>query len=218
MNITVAVMAHPKRQAQAGALEIELKSYPFASVSVIYDQAKDSTHENEWNNGKNALLAGVGKGDWHVVVQDDAILSPNFYENLEGAINNVPTKSLISLYTGTSRPLGKRVKMAVDKATHATWLQYWLLMWGVGILIPSSHIEPMLDFVSDREEAYDIRIGIFYQRNRLPVYYTMPSLVDHNDDLDSLLPGHGLGKSPEPRVAHRLATGPVAWNKVVIDI
>src|SRR5690606_35221874 len=114
-------------------------------------------------------------------------LTPDFYENVANAIGIVPTKSLVSLYTGTGRPLPKRIKKAVDKAYHASWLKHYLLFWGVGIAIPTDHIEPMLDFVSDREEQYDARIGIFYQRNMLPVYYTMPSLVDHDDVIESLL-------------------------------
>lgn len=216
MNISVSVMAHPKRKAQAEQLKSLLLSSPFKDVSVSYDGVNAGSHQEEWDNGKRSLLAGVGKGDWHLVVQDDAILCPNFYENVVGAIDKVPSKSLISLYTGTARPLGKRVKTAVDKAYHATWLQYWLLLWGVGIALPSTHIEPLLEFVDDREEPYDTRIGIFYQRNRLPIYYTMPSLVDHDDDLGTLIPGHGT--EPGARVAHRLATGLVAWNKDVIDI
>lgn len=215
MNITAAVMAHPKRKAQAEALALELKKYSFMDVFISYDNVDAHTHQDEWNNGKQAMLAGVGRGDWHVVIQDDAILTPNFYENVEGAINNVPTKSLISLYTGKPRPMGKRVLTAVNKVKNETWLTYWLLMWGVGLLIPSSHIEPMIDFVDDREEPYDTRIGIFYQRNMLPVYYTMPSLVDHNDNIGSLLEH---GKAEGARVAHRLATGPVAWNNQVINI
>ena len=215
MNITVAVMAHPKRKDHAEALAVQLKQYPFTEVSISYDGVDAGSHQEEWDNGKRALMAGVGKGDWHVVVQDDAILSPYFYENIVGAIENVPSKSLISLYTGKPRPLGKRVQLAVDKVNDETWLSYWLLMWGVGILIPSSHIQPMIDFVDDREEPYDTRIGIFYQRNRLPVYYTMPSLVDHNDDLNSLLE-HGQAKGA--RVAHRLSDGVIRWNKQVINI
>ena len=210
MNITVTVMAHPKRKKQAKALEIELKKYSFMDVSITWDQVSE-----EWDTGVRALKAGVGRGDWHVVIQDDAILSPHFYDNLCGAIANVPTRSLISLYTGKSRPLGKRVQTAVDKAYFATWLEFMLLMWGVGLLIPSDHIEPMLDFVKYRDEVYDTRIGIFYQRNRLPVYYTMPSLVDHDDELGSLL-GHGV--NPEPRVAHKVAVGLVTWNRDVISI
>lgn len=209
-------MAVPSRKAQAEALEAQLKKYPFVAVCIVYDKVAAGTHQSEWNNGKNSLLAGVGIADWHVVIQDDAILSPDFYDNLQGAIATVPTKSLISLYTGTSRPLGPRVKAAVNKVVDETWLSYWLLMWGVGILLPSSHIEPLIDFVDDRTEPYDTRIGIFYQRNRLPVYYTMPSLVDHDDDLGTVIPGHGT--EPGARVAHRLATGPVRWNRLVITI
>lgn len=216
MNITAAVMAHPKRKDAAEALAKQLKKYPFVDVSLSYDTPDAGSHQSEWDNGSRALMAGVGRGDWHIVIQDDAILSPFFYENLIGAINNVPTKSLISLYTGKARPFGKRVQLAVNKVKDETWLSYWLLLWGVGIAIPSEHIKPMLDFVSDRDEPYDTRIGVFYNRNRLPVYYTMPSLVDHDDDTPSLIPGHGT--KPGARVAHRLATKPVAWTKHVITI
>lgn len=215
MRITAAVMAHPKRKKLAEALSRQLKKYPFVDVSISYDAPDASTHDDEWNNGKRAMLAGVGRGDWHVVVQDDAILTPNFYENIEGAIRSVPTKSLISLYTGKPRPLGKRVETAVKKVRDETWLSYWLLLWGVGLLIPSDHIKPMLEFVEGRTEPYDTRIGIAYQRNRLPVYYTMPSLVDHNDNIGSLLEH---GKAEGARVAHRLATGLIVWNNKVIDI
>lgn len=218
MNISVAVMAHPKRKKCATSLALELKRYPFMDVTISYDESGEHSHASEWNNGKRALLHGRNRGDWHVVIQDDAILTPHFYENLEGAIRNVPTKSLISLYTGTARPLAPRVKTAVDKAYHASWLQYWLLLWGVGIALPASHIEPLIEFVDDREEMYDTRIGIFYQRNMLPIYYTMPSLVDHDDSVDSLLGGHGRDLNNDKRVAHKLADGPVHWNQQVIDI
>lgn len=217
MQISITVMAVPARKLQAEYLAAILRYYPFSDVSVTYDQVAAGTHESEWLNGKNSLLAGVGKGDYHVVIQDDAILTPNFYENIEGAINNCPGgKALISLYTGKARPFPKRVTYAVNKTTHATWLRYMLLMWGVGIIIPTDHIKHLLEFVEDRTEPYDTRIGIFYQRNRLPVFYTMPSLVDHDDDLGTAIPGHGT--KPGARVAHKLATGIIQWNDTVIDI
>ncbi len=221
MRISAAIMAHPKRKKQAEALSKMLKQYPFVDVSISFDQPGANSHQEEWDNGKRALQAGVGLGEWHVVVQDDAILCPDFHSNLEGAIRAAPSKSLISLYTGTSRPIGKRVKTAVDNAYHASWLQFWMLLWGVGIAIPSDHIEPVLEFVNDpqyKDSQYDTRIGYFYNRNRLPVYYTMPSLVDHDDDLPSLLGGHGREINGDRRVAHRLADGPVRWNNKVINI
>lgn len=216
MTISAAIMAHPKRKKQAEALALQLKKYPFVSVYISYDSPKAGSHQEEWDNGTRALRNGVGVADWHVVIQDDAILSPGFYDNLLGAIATVPIKSLISLYTGTARPLGKRVQVAVNKVNDETWLSYWLLLWGVGILLPSSHIEPMLEFVADRTEPYDTRIGIFYQRNRLPVFYTMPSLVNHDDELGTVIPGHGT--EPGARVAHKMADGPVRWNNKAISI
>lgn len=217
MQISITVMAVPSRKLQAEYLAAILRYYPFCDVSITYDQVAAGTHESEWNNGKASLRAGLGKGDYHVVIQDDAILTPNFYENIEGAIKNCPGgKALISLYTGKARPFPKRITEAVKKAYHATWLRHYLLIWGVGIIIPTNHIEPLIDFVDDRTEPYDTRIGIFYQRNRLPVYYTMPCLVDHDDDLGTAIPGHGT--KPGARVAHRLATGLIEWNNQVIDI
>lgn len=212
MNITVTIMAHPKRRKQANALLAQLANYPFKQRYITWDQKND-----EWDTGARSLQGGIGGGDWHLVLQDDAILTPNFYDNLVGAIEAVPTKVLISLYVGTAKPMPERVQEAVDKAEYASWLKHNMLFWGVGIVMPTSHIEPLLDFVSDpmfHETLYDTRIGMFYERNRLPVYYTMPSLVDHDDDLDSIVGTNAKA----PRVAHRLARGIIKWNDQVIDL
>jgi hypothetical protein len=75
-------MAHPKRKAEAEALAVELKKYPFMDVTISYDGVDAGTEQEEWDNGKRAMLAGVDRGDWHCVIQDDAILTPNFYENI----------------------------------------------------------------------------------------------------------------------------------------
>jgi hypothetical protein len=56
---------------------------------------------------------------------------------------------------------------------------------------------------------------MFYHRNRLPIYYAIPSLVDHNDDLGSLI---GNDYATDRRVAHRLASGVVRWTDTVIDL
>jgi len=80
------------------------------------------------------------------------------------------------------------------------------------VLLPTSQIEPMLEFVEDIELQYDNKIGEFYNLNNLPVYYCQPSLVDHNDDMGSLLANHGKAVNDDARVAHRLATGLVDWT------
>lgn len=206
-KISIAVMAHPKRKAQAQALVAELKSYSFSDVALVMD-----TKNIEWHTGRRALKRGIGKADWHVVIQDDAILTPDFYANIEGAIKALPVKTLFSLYTGTARPLSRRVSEAVAKAKDGDWLQSHQLYWGVGIVIPADHIAPMLEFVEPIELQYDNKVGEFYCQNGLPVYYCIPSLVNHDDELGTLIAGHGTDVSPEPRVAHRLATGSIRWT------
>lgn len=207
MKISLAIMAHPKRVNQAHGLALELGQYPFCDIDIIWDQVNV-----EWETGKRALQFGIGKGDFHVVIQDDALLTPHFYENLENAINGLPSQTLFSLYTGTSRPIPKRVTAAVNKAQNGEWLRHHQLFWGVGIVIPTSHIEPMLEFVEDVELQYDNKIGEFYCQNGLPVYYCIPSLVDHDDELGTLIDGHGKHINDDPRVAHRLATAVVSWS------
>lgn len=210
MNISITIMGHPKRDANIQALLIQLINMQrFCDVSVTLD-----SENSEWHTGKRALQAGIGKkSDWHVVIQDDVILTPDFYTNLVGCLNSLPTKTLLSLYTGTARPLAERVAAAVAKTPDGGLLRFHQLLWGVGIAIPTDHIEPMLDFVENIALQYDNRVGEFYCQNNLPVYYCIPSLVDHDDDTDTLLAGHGRHISPERRVAHRLATGPIEWHK-----
>lgn len=207
MNISAAVMAHPKRRAQAESLRRQLKKYPFAYVSVVYDQ-----QNSEWHTGRRALKQGIGRGEWHVVIQDDALLTPYFYENIISAIIALRDKSLISLYTGTARPLAGRVTAAVERAPEGSFIEFRQLLWGVGIVIPTDHIKPVLEFVEDIDLQYDNKIGEFYCRNGLNVYYTVPSLVDHDDEVDTLLPGHGRHISPERRVAHKLAKDQIYWS------
>lgn len=211
MNISITIMAHPKRRVQAIKLRSKLRHYPFIQCGITWDQIN-----NEWHTGERSLKAGIrANGEWHIVIQDDAILPENFYELVEGALSNIPSKSLVSFYTGQVRPFKKRVSAAVAKAQYARWLRHYLLFWGVCIAIPTDHITAMLEYCSDRQEQYDTRIGIFYQANMLPVYYTMPSLVDHDDDLGSLL---NHGNTPERRIAHNFVNGPVIWNRDIIDI
>lgn len=218
MKLTAAVMAHPNRRDRAESLRRELEAMPFAAVSVAYNEKGEevSSYEREWDTGTRALRSGVGKGDFHVVIQDDAILTPCFYENVEAAILAAPKKTLISLYTGQARPWPRRITNAVEKAADGDFLRFYILIWGVGLVIPTDHIEPMLEFVADNTEPYDTRIGMFYIGNALPVYYTMPSLVDHDDGGTSLMPGHGV--LPGARIAHRPATGKVEFTGVIIDI
>lgn len=197
MKISITVMAHPSRRKEAEELHYRLMMMPFESRWIVFD-----TGLGEWETGERALRRNDSKADWHVVIQDDAIISDNFYKNLVAALKNVPLRSLVSLYTGKVRPIQGRVKLAFNNATihNKSWLSFQTLLWGVGIAIPTEDINPMLKYVSGSREVYDRKIGEYYKHLNQPVYYTAVSLVDHNDSLDSIMKHGG---TIEPRVAHQ---------------
>lgn len=219
MNISITVMAHPKRRKQAEMLLVKLAGQGFVFCGITWDQIN-----SEWDTGKRALLAGVpAKADWHVVLQDDAILPPNFYEHVANALTVIPQKSLVSLYTGTGRPLPDRIITAIERAGDCSWLKFSTLLWGVAVALPTAHITEMLDFVADRTEVYDSRIGWAYMRQALPVYYTNPSLVDHDDAIGSLLKQSALVSAADYEAVQRHAHNFIgdksaSWNGRAIDI
>lgn len=214
MRISIAIMAHPSRTEQANALYKKLIQYPFAAPQIIWDE-----QNSEWHTGRRALEYGIDKGDVHVVLQDDAIINEYFFTNLQKAIKAAPIRTVLSLYTGTVRPFNDRVTKAIATANEsgASWLQGYLLFWGVGIVIPSDHLKPLLEFCDTDNDPYDTRIGKFYFGNMIPVLYTNPSLVDHDDDIATLV---GVrGELPQGRrVARNMIAQDVEWNAYIVEI
>lgn len=211
MNISVTIMAHPLRSAAATRLYGMIASMPFMHVALVYDDKND-----EWSNGKRAMLAH-GKSEWHVVIQDDAIVGDMFYANLVTALQNAPAASLVSLYTGTVRPEQVRVEAALSRARiqGASWLKSNSLYWGVGVAIPTTYIEPLIHAVDKSILPYDRRLGSYFALLRLATYYTVPSLVDHDDSLPSLLSNDANG---ERRHAHNYCRDRVSFNREVVAI
>lgn len=193
--IDVVVMAHPKRDAQAHALAVEI------DATIVWDQCND-----EWDTGSRAWQAAHNLyNEWGLVVQDDAVPIPDFRHHLDDVLQHAP-RTAVSLYVGTGRPRADTVKRAAQRADRvgAAWLQCASLLWGVALLLPTEHITPMLHWCQHRTEPYDQRISRYYRTVlHRPVRYTWPSLVDHADE-PSLV--NHTGRPDVPRHAHR--TGP----------
>jgi hypothetical protein len=212
VKVSVAIMAHPDRSSEAIKLSKKLHKGKFHGVSLIFDDG-----QGEWETGVRALRAHVDS-DWHIVIQDDAIISESFYTNVIKAIENVPEHTLLSFYTGTVRPFPSAVKRAVTKAmeTSASYLSFPTLNWGVAYAIPTDTIEQVLLEVERSRLPYDERIGRYYLKNGKKVYYTAKSIVDHNYKLGSLV---GNDRDSKPRKAHVYEPKEIfTWNKKVVEI
>src|SRR5699024_7401624 len=135
---------------------------------------------------------------------------------LARALDQVGRDGLVSAYTGTGRPDQLNVRRALanaQKRGHA-WMSTRSLNWGVAIAMPTHAIPAMLEWCGSEDRAhlkYDYRIGV-YARDVLGwrTWYTVPSLVDHDESIPSLV-GHGKG-----RVAHATCDGSaldVDWTR-----
>lgn len=193
-TLSVAVMAHRGRAHLVPEL---VERLGIEDDLVVWDQRED-----RWDTGRRAMLEHDPAAQWHMVIQDDALVCRDLIPGLQVALEHVPADALACPYVGTRRPMAERVEAAVSEADRiaASWVVMQTLNWGVAIIVPTRTIPDMIAWC-DRLTIpnYDKRVGQYYWRRRnWPTWYTWPSLIDHRD-VPSLA-GHG----PD-RHAHRFA-------------
>lgn len=193
-KLSVAVMAH---HARADLVPELVDRLGIDADRVTWDRKSD-----RWDTGRRAMLDHDPDADWHMVIQDDALVCRDLIAGLQIALDQVPMQALACPYVGTRRPMSERVTTAVVAAEErsASWIVMQTLNWGVAIIVPTATIGDMLTWC-DRLQIpnYDKRVGQYYWRvHNWPTWYTHPSLVDHREGPS--LAGHG----PDRR-AHRFA-------------
>lgn len=211
MRLSVAVMAHPKREAFVPSLLDSLD----APATVVWDQKQD-----RWETGRRSMLSFDPDATHHLVVQDDAIVCRDLVSALTTALDHVPELSPVCLYVGRVRPHARGVSEAARRAksTGASWLVMTGLCWGVGVVMPTSVIRRMVAECDKLDVAnYDSRMSVYFERRGTPVYYTWPSLVEHRDS-PSLVP-HRAGK----RHAHNFIGADASaldidWSRPAVDV
>jgi hypothetical protein len=222
VKLSATVMAHPVREAQV----VELLDSLDREIPVSWDTAgpPSSDPRQRWANGRRAWEMHDPSADWHIVIQDDAVVVPDLLAGLEAALEHVPANTIVCPYVGTKRPSKGQITEAVRVATEqgARWLNMRSLNWGVAIAAPVDSIGEMLAWCSDSSDdparllmSYDKRIGVYY-RDILGwrTWYPFPSLVDHRG-------GPSICGHSEGRVAHRMHDGSaldVDWMGPVLDL
>lgn len=178
-ELSIVIMAHPSRRARAELLA----SYVDADVIVYDDQA------GEWANGAASWRYGAYlDANYTLVLQDDAEPIENVRAVLTAQLDAIPGQRALSVYLGRYKPARwqHNVSEAVDAAIEhgAQFIEASHLLHGVGLVLPTCWISPMLDWCDrpSRLEPYDQRIGAWLRRtNHGPILYTWPSLVEHGD-------------------------------------
>lgn len=208
--LSVAVMAHPKRRRLVPGLELEIGG----SVETVWDRRND-----RWDTGRRAMLAFDPNSEWHVVVQDDAIVCNDFRAGVASALEHVPDGSPASFYTGRCRPHGPAVASAVNRAVvrGRSWLAMRGPLWGPAVAVQTSVIPDMIKRCDELDiENYDLRMAAYFAERDTDCWYSIPSLVEHRVGAKnpSLVPGRSSSAS---RTAHmwigRQAATDVDWGR-----
>lgn len=181
MKVSVAIMAHPRRREWAESLAAE------TGARIAWD-----TNNDEWTTGARAWSLRDPSADWHLVVQDDAVLARDALTQMASELSTRDHCGPVSLYVGTARPRAEKVRRYVAQASG--WFTMPWLNWGVAVALPTTDVDRMLSDVDDQKWAYDVRISKWYEAQGIPTLYAWPCLADHRD-AGSLL-GHDVGRLP----------------------
>jgi len=168
MKLSISIMMHPSREEFKDYLKSKLGDVPLSMDNGI----------GIWANCKQAWRLHNPEAEWHVVIQDDAIVCDDFLRKAENEI--MKAEELGCDYANFF--FGKRKLMDVHQKfgmQHGYWMSGWL-HWGIAICAKVKHIEPMLKFGDTMNIPQDdTRLANYVKSQRLKVYYPIPSLIEH---------------------------------------
>jgi hypothetical protein len=165
MKLSISIMMYPLRAEFLPYLKSKLGDVPVAMDNGVGLIA----------NCRNAWTMYDPTADYHVVIQDDAIVCDDFYnraiEYLKKA-NGLP----VSFFYAQSRFYKKFQKEREETGA----ICHKALYGGVAICLPVKLIEPMLlHYDKDYVMMDDHRIGRFLLNNKIDIYCPFPCLIDH---------------------------------------
>lgn len=171
INLSVAIMTHPKRTKQLKNLIAQIGD------QIEYTVIKDKT--GVWNSSIQAWRAYTPEATHHMVLHDDVILSQNFF--------SIARKLISTVYAGDSisfcDKLTSEMNLAEREGFH--WVVTTKVRQGQCLVQPVSQIEDFIHFSEwfvrpDYDYDYG-RLEIFLKKHRRAIWHSVPSLVEHDD-------------------------------------
>lgn len=180
IKLSISIMAHPSRSHYFDRLKEKLGDVPFS-----IDQ-----NNNLIENCKAAWRSHDPSADFHVVIQDDAIVCNNFKERAEKFITDMESERVannwpINLYNFFfKQDCSSTIMYEYEKKGYMFEARN---RGGVAICLPVNQIENMIkhyDTLTDRHD--DERINDWLVSNKYKACFSVPSLIDHDDHTPSL--------------------------------
>ena len=136
--ISATIIAHPTRRKYVRELQRMLDR----DVPVVWDEKS-----NMWDTARRAILHHDPKADYHLIIDDDALPTPNFLEGVERMLQHLPQPTLVGLFVGEDIRLpyllaGHKGHGGVTPLHEVSFLQLsGVLNWGVATCIPTAWID-----------------------------------------------------------------------------
>lgn len=204
--IHVGIVAHHSRSDFASELADKV-SANFLSVDFRGDGCR-ANHLVAWK------MHSAEPAEWNVNLEDDAIPVPDFREQLAAALAVAPAP-IVSLYLGTGYIYDRDVKPLLEKAAvmDASWLvTNGGVLHAVGLAVRGDLLESMLSALQGNcHQAIDRSLSLWARRAGHRVAYTLPSLVDHRDDVSLVTPNRRRAARKAWKVGGRNQ-----WNPTLI--
>lgn len=194
MKVSFAVVNHPDRKEWGRGLAAELLK--LGPTTVAFDHRLEGAEANHIR----ALSAAAPGAEWHMVIEDDAVLSSRFGELLPDALEAYPDH-IVSAYTGQLFPRHRQSDF-IRAASMGVDLVADYVAHGVANAYPADIVDPLVDWIDPDGIPVDEQISHFAQHHGIPVVYLTPSLVDHRDE-GSVLPSTDWQPRKPGRRAHR---------------
>lgn len=171
--------------------------------------AEDSGDVPDPWRGYRRALAALGKHDG-VVLQDDSLPVDGFHEKLSAAVENTPDCVLCLFVSSQPARTAREATRALrDRVPSVPFHMGDRWVPVVANYYPAGIAECVLEWAScfpshRHTRSDDHMIGQWFHQCRYPVRILVPSLVDHPDDVPSLI-GNGRGahgRNPARRALH----------------
>lgn len=172
---SISIMGHEDRSGFFSYLKEKL-----SGAFLFVDKGKPGDEENLgiWGNARRSWLAYDKNAEWHFVIQDDSILTEKFHEKLTKLLTNLKEDYVVALYAGEN---ARRIIRIAKKRGKNHFIDGRIFNENA-LGMRTKHIEEMVAYCDAKNTKLDLEIEQWAKSKRLPIYYPLPSLVDHRED------------------------------------
>jgi hypothetical protein len=187
VRLSIAVEHHPSR---ADLLNRSAHLNP----DIVVDPEPDGIR-NSWRTYRYALETTPDGCTHRLVVQDDAQFCTGFREQAEAAIAAKPDALVVFFVSTALRRTSRNMLQACARGEHwvqispgggELWVPVVATSWPAVIIPDFLAWCDRRGYTKQRFRADDAIVGRYVNEQRIPCWATVPSLVEHPDDVVSI--------------------------------